>query len=174
MKALRLALAALLVQACATQAPPPSPSETPAAAPDPVPVAASEAPAAARPPAPPPPAILERHEIRERARGAAGIDRTAPLDDLWQRVRLGFAMADLDSALVREKTLYYAARPEYLQRIFDRSRLYLYHIVEEIERRGLPTELALLPMVESAFNPMAYSRAHASGLWQFIPGTGRR
>jgi membrane-bound lytic murein transglycosylase D len=69
---------------------------------------------------------------------------------------------------------YYAARPDYLQRVFDRSRLYLYHIVGEIERRGLPTELALLPMVESAFNPMAYSRAHASGLWQFIPGTGKR
>ena len=74
----------------------------------------------------------------------------------------------------RQKTTQYAARPEYLQRIFERSKLYLYHIVEEIEKRGLPTELALLPMVESAFNPMAYSRAHASGLWQFIPGTGKR
>src|SRR5256884_9646710 len=83
-------------------------------------------------------------------------------------------MPDIDNALVREKTAYYAARPEYLQRIFDRSRMYLFHIVEEIEKRGLPTELALLPMVESAFNPMAYSRAHASGLWQFIPGTGMR
>jgi membrane-bound lytic murein transglycosylase D len=83
-------------------------------------------------------------------------------------------MPDLDNALVREKTRYYAARPDYLQRIFDRSRLYLYHIVEEIEKRGLPTELALLPMVESAFNPRAYSRAHASGIWQFIPGTGKR
>src|SRR6185503_19627093 len=81
---------------------------------------------------------------------------------------------DLDNAQVRRKTREYAANPEYLQRMFDRSRLYLYHIVEEIERRGLPTELALLPMVESAFNPMAYSRAHASGLWQFIPGTGKR
>jgi membrane-bound lytic murein transglycosylase D len=66
------------------------------------------------------------------------------------------------------------ARPDYLQRVFERSRIYLHHIVEELEKRGLPTELALLPMVESAFNPMAYSRAHASGLWQFIPGTGRR
>ena len=83
-------------------------------------------------------------------------------------------MPDLDNALVREKTRYYVARPDYLQRIVDRSRLYLYHIVEEIEKRGMPTELALLPMVESAFNPMAYSRAHASGLWQFIPGTGKR
>jgi len=89
-------------------------------------------------------------------------------------MRQGFAMPDLDNALVREKMAYYAARPEYLQRIFDRSRMYLYHIVEELEKRGMPTELALLPMVESAFNPMAYSRAHASGLWQFIPGTGKR
>src|SRR5207244_11021702 len=97
-----------------------------------------------------------------------------PPSDLWQRIRQGFAMPDLDNALVQKQMAYYAARPDYLQRMFDRSRLYLYHIVEEIERRGLPTELALLPMVESAFNPMAYSRAHASGLWQFIPGTGRR
>ena len=73
-----------------------------------------------------------------------------------------------------EKTAWYVARPDYLKRVFDRSRRYLYHIVAEIEKRGLPTELALLPMVESSFNPMAYSRAHASGLWQFIPGTGKR
>jgi membrane-bound lytic murein transglycosylase D len=102
------------------------------------------------------------------------VDRTTPPPDLWQRVRQGFAIPDLDNALVREKMAYYAARPEYLQRVFDRSRMYLFHIVEELEKRGMPTELALLPMVESAFNPMAYSRAHASGLWQFIPGTGKR
>jgi membrane-bound lytic murein transglycosylase D len=94
--------------------------------------------------------------------------------DLWERIRKGFAVADLKGPLVKQKTAQYAARPEYLQRILDRSKLYLYHIVEEIEKRGLPTELALLPMVESAFNPMAYSRAHASGIWQFVPGTGKR
>ncbi|HEX9432730.1 MAG TPA: transglycosylase SLT domain-containing protein, partial [Burkholderiales bacterium] len=102
------------------------------------------------------------------------VDRTSPPPDLWQRIRQGFGMPDIDNALVREKTAYYAARPEYLQRIFDRSRMYLFHIVDELEKRGMPTEIALLPMVESAFNPMAYSRAHASGLWQFIPGTGKR
>jgi membrane-bound lytic murein transglycosylase D len=121
-----------------------------------------------------PPFEGERREISEPLRGLATVDRTTPVDDLWDRVRRGFAVQDLDNALVHEKTAYYASRPEYLQRILDRSRLYLYHIVEELEKRGLPTELALLPMVESAFNPMAYSRAHASGLWQFIPGTGRR
>jgi membrane-bound lytic murein transglycosylase D len=83
------------------------------------------------------------------------IDRTIPPEDLWERVRRGFAVPDLDNALVREKVAYYAARPEYLQRVFDRSRLYLYHIVDELEKRGMPTELALLPIVESAFNPMA-------------------
>ena len=91
-----------------------------------------------------------------------------------QRIRDGFAMPDLTGPIVAEKTAWYAARPDYLKRTFERSRRYLFHIVEEIERRGMPTELALLPMVESSFNPMAYSRAHASGLWQFIPGTGKR
>ena len=102
------------------------------------------------------------------------VDRTVRQDDLWQRIRDGFAMPDLSGPIVAEKTAWYAARPEYLKRVFERSRRYLFHIVEEIEKRGLPTELALLPMVESSFNPMAYSRAHASGLWQFIPGTGKR
>jgi len=102
------------------------------------------------------------------------IDRTVRPNDVWQRIRDGFAMPDLAGPLVAEKIAWYVARPEYLKRVFERSRRYLFHIVEEIEKRGLPTELALLPMVESSFNPMAYSRAHASGLWQFIPGTGKR
>jgi len=169
-KPLRLTLAARLLNACAMA---PQAPESPAPEPEPQPAAAAiEVPPETPPPPPPFEAKLE--EIKDRPRALPSIDRTAPLDDLWQRIRHGFAVPDLDNALVREKTRYYAARPEYLQRIFDRSRLYLYHIVEEIEKRGLPTELALLPMVESAFNPMAYSRAHASGLWQFIPGTGKR
>ncbi len=175
MKALRLLLGALFLHACAMA--PPAPESVTESASDPIPAATSEAPPPAAPiakPTPPPPFAAEPHEIKERRTDLTQIDRTAPIDDVWQRIRHGFAMPDLDNALVREKTRYYAARPDYLQRIFDRSRLYLYHIVEEIEKRGLPTELALLPMVESAFNPMAYSRAHASGLWQFIPGTGRR
>jgi membrane-bound lytic murein transglycosylase D len=93
--------------------------------------------------------------------------------DLWQRIRGGFAIADLHSPLVVEREVWYAQRPDQIRVFVDRSRRYLFHIVEEIERRGMPTELALLPMVESAYNPMAYSRAHASGLWQFIPSTGR-
>jgi membrane-bound lytic murein transglycosylase D len=114
---------------------------------------------------------------REELAGAPAlprIDRTVRQDDVWQRIRDGFSMPDLSGSLVAEKTAWYVARPDYLKRVFERSRRYLYHIVDEIEKRGLPTELALLPMVESSFNPMAYSRAHASGLWQFIPGTGKR
>ena len=120
-----------------------------------------------------PPFEGKREELTEPP-ALARVDRTLRQDDVWQRIRDGFSMPDLAGPLVAEKTAYYVARPDYLKRVFERSRRYLYHIVEEIEKRGLPTELALLPMVESAFNPMAYSRAHASGLWQFIPGTGKR
>ncbi|HMV52657.1 MAG TPA: transglycosylase SLT domain-containing protein [Rhodocyclaceae bacterium] len=101
------------------------------------------------------------------------IDLTLQADDLWQRIRHGFAMPDLVSDLVTDRQAYYLERPEYLIRMVERSRRYLHHIVEELERRGMPTELALLPMVESAFNPMALSSARASGLWQFIPSTGK-
>ena len=121
-----------------------------------------------------PPFDGERREVHEPLRGVTKVDRTVQPDDLWQRIRNGFSMPNLDNDLVRDRTAWYAARPDYLQRMFERSRRYLYHIVEEIEKRGMPTELALLPMVESSFDPMAYSRAHASGLWQFIPGTGKR
>lgn len=94
-------------------------------------------------------------------------------DDVWQRIRIGFAIAELDSDLVQRHENWYAARPDYVARMFSRSQRYLYHIVEEVEKRGMPTEVALLPMIESAFNPKAYSRAHASGIWQFIPSTGK-
>lgn len=93
--------------------------------------------------------------------------------DLWVRIRAGFAIPRLASPAVVQRQAWYAQRPEQLRIFVERSRKYLFHIVVELERRGMPTELALLPMVESAYNPMAYSRAHASGLWQFIPSTGR-
>jgi len=94
--------------------------------------------------------------------------------DLWARIRDGFAMPELDTPLVAEKERFYLARPEALQRMFARGGRYLHFIVEEVERRGMPTELALLPFVESAMNPVALSPAKASGLWQFIPSTGRQ
>jgi len=93
--------------------------------------------------------------------------------DLWERIRAGFAMPELPTPLVEEKERFYLQRPDYLQRMFSRGNRYLFHIVEELERRGMPTELALLPFVESAMNPTALSSAQAAGLWQFIPSTGR-
>lgn len=94
-------------------------------------------------------------------------------EDLWARMRLGFGLPDFSNSLIREHENYYASHPEYLKKTFDRSRKYLYYIVEEVEKRGMPAEIALLPMIESAYNPKAYSRAHAAGIWQFIPSTGR-
>jgi len=94
-------------------------------------------------------------------------------DDLWTRLRSGFAMEELDTPLVKDNEDWYVNRPEYVQRMVERSRRYLYYIVDEVERRGMPTEIALLPMIESAYNPKAYSHAHASGIWQFIPSTGK-
>jgi membrane-bound lytic murein transglycosylase D len=94
--------------------------------------------------------------------------------DLWARMRAGFAMPELDTPLVREKERFYTARPEALQRMFARSEPYLYFIIDEVEKRGMPTEIALLPFVESAMNPVALSHAKAAGLWQFIPSTGRQ
>jgi membrane-bound lytic murein transglycosylase D len=120
-----------------------------------------------------PPPAQEVREVTELPALARAIDLTRPADDLWERIRGGFAMPDLAGPLVGVRERWYAGQPEYLARMVERSKLYLYYIVEEVQRRGMPTEIALLPMVESAFNPMAYSRSHASGLWQFIPSTGK-
>lgn len=96
-----------------------------------------------------------------------------PNIDLWQRIRRGFAMPDLETRAAANSTRWYAAQPDYIGRMAGRANLYLFHIVDEIERRGMPTELALLPFVESAMQPEAESHAKAAGLWQFIPSTGR-
>jgi len=93
--------------------------------------------------------------------------------DLWGRVRAGFGLPELQTELVADHERWYASRPEYVQRMTERSNRYLYHVVEEVERRKMPTELALLPFIESAFNPQAMSSARASGIWQFMPATGK-
>ncbi|MGA1272358.1 MAG: transglycosylase SLT domain-containing protein, partial [Burkholderiaceae bacterium] len=93
--------------------------------------------------------------------------------NLWERMRAGFALPPLDSPLVNKHIQYYSHKPEYLERMFERGSRYLFYIVEEIEKRGMPGELALLPFVESAMNPTAISPAKAAGLWQFIPSTGK-
>lgn len=109
-------------------------------------------------------------------RTLAGAEEDNPGDrsDLWERVRRGFAMPDLDSDLVRRWEQWYATRPDYVQRMTERGGRYLFHVVEEVHKRGLPMELALLPFIESAFNPQALSVASASGMWQFMPATGRQ
>ncbi|MEK8033343.1 transglycosylase SLT domain-containing protein [Ideonella sp. DXS29W] len=93
--------------------------------------------------------------------------------DLWARVRTGFAMPDIDTDLVRRSEQWYAQRPDYVQRMTERGSRYLFHVAEELDKRGMPMELALLPFIESAFNPQAQSVARASGMWQFIPSTGK-
>jgi membrane-bound lytic murein transglycosylase D len=93
--------------------------------------------------------------------------------DLWARIRRGFTLNDLTSDLVTKHEQWYATRPSYISRMTERSSKYLYHVVEELERRNMPTELALLPFIESAFNPNAVSGAKAAGIWQFMPATGK-
>lgn len=113
------------------------------------------------------PTYPSRPELRPGAVTALKAPR-----DIWERIRRGYAMPDIDTNLVRQQEDYYASHPAYIQRMTERSRRYIFHIVEELEQRHMPTELALLPFVESAFNPQAVSSAKAAGLWQFIPSTG--
>ncbi len=113
-------------------------------------------------------APLEVQESNSRA-----VVPLATTDDLWERIRSGYAMPDLESDLVRDRENWYTTRPDYIFRMTERSKKYLFHIVEELELRNMPTELALLPFVESAFNPQAVSSAKAAGMWQFMPATGK-
>ncbi|MDX1443509.1 MAG: LysM peptidoglycan-binding domain-containing protein, partial [Gammaproteobacteria bacterium] len=94
--------------------------------------------------------------------------------DLWARIRSGFSLPELDNPRIDAQLDWYARHQGYLDRVATRATPYLYFIVEEIDRRGIPMEIALLPIVESAFDPFAYSHGRAAGLWQFIPGTGKR
>jgi len=96
-----------------------------------------------------------------------------PLLYIWDRVRAGFNLGKIDGPLVAHWQAWYLAHPQLLKALFERSRVYIYYVTEEIEKRKLPSELAFLPMVESGYDPMALSSAQASGLWQFIPSTGK-
>jgi len=154
----------MLVTGCAT-APSASPDPAPA-----TPVPTPPAPAAAPQPSVVPSGPLQPITAAEAA--SRGVAQLQPPADLWERIRRGFAMPTLDSDLVRQQEQWYASRPDYIQRMTDRSRKYLFHIVEELERRNMPTELALLPFIESAFHPQAVSSARAAGMWQFMPATG--
>ncbi|MDB5934061.1 MAG: lytic transglycosylase, partial [Massilia sp.] len=93
--------------------------------------------------------------------------------NLWGRIRSGYAIPDIDNALVAKHVTWYSTRPDYIARTSARASRYLFHVVQELEKRNMPTELALLPIIESAFNPQAFSSANAAGMWQFVPGTGK-
>ncbi len=165
LRALSVLIAALALASCATGPRMPS---------DPVPLVPP-------PEQVPEPSIVlldihvEPEPLVYRASGdeAAGTPLQAEYGDLWTRIRQGFVLTDLDTAEVKAAEAWYAARPDYVARMVERSRRYLYYIVGEVQKRGMPTEIALLPMIESAYNPMAYSRSRASGIWQFIPSTGK-
>ena len=175
-------LVACVLAACASPGPqappaaalPPVAVAVPVAAPPAVAAAASAAaaPEAAAMPALEPPAVAAPVDPIRPEVPIDLDDRTAQID-LWQRVRNGFGIADLDDDFVRKREYYYARQPEYVQRMADRGTRYLFHIVEEVQKRNLPSELALLPFIESAFNPQAMSSARAAGMWQFMPATGR-
>jgi membrane-bound lytic murein transglycosylase D len=151
-------------------------------APTPAPIAPTDLPDAVSAATASQPAMPEPAPAVNAAPAAAAEEPTqvagllpAQYGDLFDRMRAGFKLEDgADQRAVDQQLRWYASNPDYLQRAFGRADLYLYQIVTELERRGMPLELALLPVVESAFEPYAYSRARASGLWQFIPGTGSR
>ena len=149
----------LALAACATPAPPPA--EPP---PSPPPLPAVEFSPA------PPKIVLTDPFVGE----ADDLEPLPPaIGDLWDRIVKGYAMPDVEGPLVDKWEQYYADRPDYMARTVERSRRYLYHIVTEVETRGMPLEIALLPIVESAFNPNALSVSRASGIWQFMPATGK-
>jgi len=121
-------------------------------------------------------AIFAIEEIAADALPVALVPPPGPerFPDLLERIRAGYQLEDVDQKAIDQQLAWYANHPDYLERTFGRGERYLYYIVTQLEERNMPLELTLLPIVESAFEPFGYSRARASGLWQFIPGTGKR
>ena len=163
---------ALLLAACATNAPPPADLAAPAPLPAPTPVEAAPAAEAAAPVAV---RTMAAELLEDNLRPGEKIDLDAPdvNADLWARLRGGFQMPDLDDEWVRKAEAWYSARPDYVERMTTRGSRYLFHILDEVQKRGMPAELALLPFVESAFVTHAVSTTKATGMWQFMPATGR-
>jgi len=93
--------------------------------------------------------------------------------NIWSRINSGYGMKERPSRRIRNYEKWYSKKPEYVQRMLKRSEKYLFHVVGEVEKRNMPMEIALLPMIESAYNPVATSRKKAAGMWQFIPSTGK-
>jgi membrane-bound lytic murein transglycosylase D len=171
-----LALCVLAVSACA-HTPGGHPLKGASAGPDAIGVVPPAEPSSTYPEAPTPPAAQATEPtdptLNESPTQVAGLT-PAQYADLFDRMRSGFKLDDPERIAVDQQLSWFANHPDYLERAFGRAELYMYHIVTELEARGMPLEIALLPVVESAFEPYAYSRARASGLWQFIPDTGSR
>ena len=171
-----LASVVLLISACAH-----APAQRPIAQAVQQPVGAvlPEGPSSTYPQAPTPPSaqsplVVEPSAPPEEPTQVAGLT-PAQYSDLFDRMRAGFKLDDHpEEPGIDQQLDWFASNPDYLQRSFGRSELFLYHIVTQLEARGMPLEIALLPVVESAFEPYAYSRARAAGMWQFIPDTGSR
>jgi len=173
-KQVLLALCVLALCACAhtPSAPPLKPAVV-----EPVGIVPPAQPSSTYPEAPTPPSAqaVEPSDptLSDAPTQVAGLT-PAQYADLFDRMRAGFKLDDVERVAIEQQLNWFASHPDYLERAFGRAELYMYHIVTELEARGMPLEIALLPVVESAFEPYAYSRARASGLWQFIPDTGSR
>jgi len=128
------------------------------------------------------PAANEITNIETEASLAAANDRVISKEelypriplDVWQRIRGGFSLPDVEHKRIEQELSWFKRHPTYMKRVVERARPYLHYIIETVEAAGLPSELALLPIVESAFQPFAYSHGRAAGIWQFIPATGKR
>ncbi len=176
------ALAAVVLMAAGCAAPPRSPVSSSLQIPRPgssapTPAGAASATALADGASAPLAAASAAAAVPATDASAAAAAAAPRYTDIWQRIRGGFGIPDMDGPqmqpYVEQAVHWYTTRPDYVARMTERSRKYLYYIVEEVRRRGMPTELALLPFIESAFNPDALSSAKASGMWQFIPSTGK-
>ena len=94
--------------------------------------------------------------------------------DLWEQLRREFRLPEQDNKRIRVQRNWYIKHPSYMQRVTERARRYGWHIQQQLRQRNMPAEIALLPIVESAYDPFAYSHGRAAGLWQFVPATGKR
>ncbi len=111
------------------------------------------------------------YELRDEQSNSTKPEAT---EDLWQRMRMNFSLPTSNHKNIQPQLNWYKKHPNYLKRVSKRAKPYLYAVLNEVEARGLPSELALLPIVESAYDPFAYSHGRAAGLWQMIPGTAKR
>jgi membrane-bound lytic murein transglycosylase D len=169
-----VAPAVAAAQASGTSAPPAAVAGSTGAAANPLAPAPAPAPASAADSAAAGTGVADASPIDASAGPPADSLVTSKPADLFDRMRHGFLLEDVDEPAVDSQLNWFANHPDFLERTFSRAELWLYYIVNQLEQRNMPRELALLPVIESAFEPYAYSRARASGLWQFISDTGRR